>query len=333
MTRRILFALLLFLPAASTGFGQDWAKEMFDHTSHDFGTVARGAKVEHRFLLENIYEETAHISAVRSSCGCTIPQITKRTLKTWDKSEIVVALDTRSFLGRKDSTLTVVFDLPFPAEVQLHTHSYIRSDVVVQPGVVQFGSVAQGTSARRKVSINYAGRDDWRIKSVESANPHIHAQAVETSRALGQVTYDLLVTLEDDAPAGYIRDHLALVTNDLRKQASRVPVAVEGAVVRALRIRPSPLMLGVVETGQTVTKQLVVQGRELFRIVAVRCDDDRFKCSVPQTAKTLHLLPVTFTAGEASGKVSGKIRIETDRNPGNTLEVMSYVRVMPSESG
>ena len=38
--------------------GQQWAKEMFDHTSHDFGTVARGAKMEHRFTLENIYEES-----------------------------------------------------------------------------------------------------------------------------------------------------------------------------------------------------------------------------------------------------------------------------------
>ena len=45
--------------------GQDWAKAMFDHTSHDFGVVARGAKVEHRFVIENIYEEDAHIQSVR----------------------------------------------------------------------------------------------------------------------------------------------------------------------------------------------------------------------------------------------------------------------------
>ena len=35
--------------AAASGRAQDWAKAMFDHTAHDFGTVARGAKVEHSF--------------------------------------------------------------------------------------------------------------------------------------------------------------------------------------------------------------------------------------------------------------------------------------------
>ena len=37
---------------------------MFDHTTHDFGVVARGAKVEHRFVVENNYEEDIHIESV-----------------------------------------------------------------------------------------------------------------------------------------------------------------------------------------------------------------------------------------------------------------------------
>ena len=86
---------------------QDWAKAMFDRTTHDFGVVARGAKVEHRFVVENSYEEDAHIKSVSSSCGCSTPQVTKQLLKTWEKAEIVVTLDTRGFLGRKDATITV----------------------------------------------------------------------------------------------------------------------------------------------------------------------------------------------------------------------------------
>ena len=41
-------AVGLLLASGAVGFAQewDWAGEMFDHTSHDFGTVARGAKVE-----------------------------------------------------------------------------------------------------------------------------------------------------------------------------------------------------------------------------------------------------------------------------------------------
>ena len=40
---------------------------MFDQTSHDFGVVARGAKVEYRFVVTNPYNEDLEIELVRSS--------------------------------------------------------------------------------------------------------------------------------------------------------------------------------------------------------------------------------------------------------------------------
>ena len=117
---------------------------MFDHTSHDLGVVARGAKVEHRFTIENNNEEDIRIESVKSSCGCTTAKLTKQVLKSWEKAEIVVTLDTRGEPGRKDATITVVFAPPFTAEVQLHVHAFIRGDVVVQPGAAEFGLVGSG---------------------------------------------------------------------------------------------------------------------------------------------------------------------------------------------
>jgi hypothetical protein len=326
--------LALLLAAAGSAEAQQWAVDMFDHTSHDFGVVARGAKVEHVFTLENIYVEAAHIADVRSTCGCTSPEIDTRSLKTWDKSHIKAVLDTRAFLGRKDATIRVVFDKPFPAEVQLHVHSYIRSDVVVQPGAVEFGNVAQGTAVRQKVTVSYAGRSDWKIDRVESPAGYITAQAVESpdsQRAAGQITYDLWVTLSGDAPAGYLRDHLVLVTNDYNKQSSRVPVAVEGIVAPSLTVRPSPLLLPVLEVGKSATRQLVVQGQAPFRVTGVRCDDPRFAFRLPETAKDLQLIPVTFTADGQPGKLTQTIHIDTDVAAGGSLDVAVCVQVVPSQ--
>ena len=319
----------LLLSAGSTGFGQQWAKDMLDQTSHDFGTVARGAKAEHTFTVENIYVEDAEIKEIRSTCGCTTTRISKSLLKTWEKAEITTVVDTRAYLGQKDSTLTVVFSKPFPAEVRLHVHCYIRSDVVVQPGEVQFGSVAQGADATRKVSVNYAGHNDWRIERVETRNPHLEAHVVETGRTAGQVTYDLVVNLKADAPVGYLRDHLVLVTNDANPRAARVPVPVDGVVASSLTVRPSPLLLGVVQAGKSVTRRLVVQGAKPFRIVAAECSDKRFQCVAPQDSKNVQLVPVTFESDEASGKVTGTITIETDRHGGQKLEVKAHVQVVP----
>ncbi|MDY0168034.1 MAG: DUF1573 domain-containing protein [Thermoguttaceae bacterium] len=311
---------------------QEWARKMFDQTSHDFGVVARGAKVEHRFTVENIYEEDVRIASIRSTCGCTATEITKRHLKTWEKAEIVATLDTRSFLGRKDSTLTVVLDLPFPAEVQLQVHSYIRSDVVVQPGAVQFGSVNQGASAERRLTVSYAGRGDWRIERVECSNPLLQVELTEAGRTSGQVVYDLIVRLSGEAPVGYVRDQLVLITNDRNTRASRVPVAVEGLVVSSISIRPSPLMLGVLASGQSVTRRLVVQGQEPFRITAVECDDPRFAFSVDDEAKSVHLVSVTFTAGPELGQVESTLRIATDLGSNGRPEAGVQAIVAPAQA-
>jgi hypothetical protein len=322
-------ATLLFVAAAQ---GRDWATEMFDHTSHDFGVVARGAKAEHRFTIENNNEEDIHIESVTSSCHCTVAKLTKQTLKSWEKAEIVVTLDTRSEPGRKDATIDVVFAAPYSARVQLHTHSYIRGDVVVLPGAVQFGSVNQGTEGKSEVKVLYAvGRPDWQIQRIECANSHIEAKFVETSRSSTQVAYTLSVKLKADAPPGYVQEPLILVTNDVDASKARVPVSVEGLVAAALTVRPATLMMGMAEAGKPVTSNLVVQGRAPFKITAIRSSDDRFEAKLSTESKTFHIIPVTFLAKDAKaapGKVSTKIRIETDLGGGGTVEVTASVEVV-----
>jgi len=320
------------LLCAASAQGRDWAKEMFDHTTYDFGVVARGAKVEHRFTIENNNEEDIRIESVDSNCHCTTVKLTKQVLKSWEKAQIVVTLDTRSEPGRKDATIEVVFAPPFSARVQLHTHSFIRGDIVVRPGAVQFGSVNQGVEASREVKILYAiGRSDWKILRAECANPHIEARVVEDSRNSTQVAYNLSVKLKADSPPGYIQEPLMLVTNDIDASKARVPVNIEGLVAAALTVRPSALIMGVAEVGKPVTSNLVVQGRAPFRIVAIRPGDERFQAKVPSEAKPYHIIPVTFLAKDGKtppGKISTKIRIETDLAGAGAVEVGASVEVV-----
>ncbi len=332
MAAAIVGLVLLFLAASAQA--QEWARKMVvGSATHDFGIVARGAKAEHRFVIENIYEETAHIKSVASSCQCSKPTVSKQFLKTWEKAEVTIALDTRAEPGRKDGTIEVEFDLPFPAKLQLHVHSFIRGDVVVQPGEVAFGTVDPGAGASRELKITYAGRNDWKIVKVECANPAIKAQAVETSRLPGppaRITYGLTVELNKGAPQGYIREPLVLVTNDYDARSARVPVNIEGLVTAALIVRPALLRMGAAEIGTSVNRILVVQGRVPFRILAIHSSDPRFEGKPPAGSKLYHIVPVTFTAKDAktpSGKLEAKIRIETDLAGAAAIEVPATVEV------
>ena len=312
MMRQASIALTLIFLISSTALGQEWARKMFRETEHDFGTVARGAKVEHEFVLSNIFLEDVHIASVRTSCSCTTPRIKNAWLKTYEKGAIVATYNTRAFRGRKGATITVTFDKPYYAQVQLHVKGYIRSDVVFDSSSVQLGDVDQGSAVAKKTGLTYAGRSDWRVVGVRSANPHISGKVVETGRGYGRVTYDVLVNLDESAPTGYINDQLMLVTNDRRM--TQIPLRIEGRVTSAVTVSPSSLFMGVVEPGEKVTKNIVVRGKEPFRILSVTSDDGSFEIAEPTSdeAKSVHLVPVTFEAGEDEGKVSETIQIETD---------------------
>lgn len=317
MLRPLVIALAALLAAATAGQAKEWAQKMFKVTSHDFGHVAHGAKAEIIFEIQNLYEEDVHIADVRTSCGCTTPTVTKPTLKTWEKGAIIATFNTRSYLGQRNSTLTVVIDRPFYAEVPLTITGYVHSDVDIQPGAVALGDVSLGASAEKQVTITYHGKSPWEITDVRSASAHFEVELSEPMRQAGQVSYQMTVRLKENAPAGTIQDQLTVVTTD--PKVPTVALIVEGRVIPPLSISPSPLYFGRLQPGQTATKQLVVTGKQPFKITSIWSDEPtlEFRTS-PDVVRKVHLVPVILTAGDKPGEFDYTVKIETDLPEGST---------------
>jgi hypothetical protein len=325
MVRSLALAFLLMLGGLGPATAQEWAKRMFQTTTHDFGSVARYGKAEYRFVLSNIYLEDVHVASARPSCGCISTKVEKPLLKTYEKGAIVATLNTKSFLGRRYVTITVTLDKPFYARVYLQVRGYIRSDVVLQPGAVDLGTVDCGTPVEQTVSVSRRGRSDWRILEVKSANPHLTGEVADVTRQRDWVCCRLRVRLDAQAPVGVIQDHLLLVTNDESSQT--IPVLVEGQVVSSVEVTPGSLFLGVLKPGQQVTKQLVVRAKEPFRITSITTQGDGLQVQSPTSdvAKPLHLIPITFTVGDRPGKATQTIRIETDLNAAAEMSAFAVI--------
>ena len=162
----------------------------------------RGGKAQFKFTFKNIYQEPVHVASVRSSCSCTLPETSKSDLKTWETSDIIANLNTNAFLGSHSATITVTFDKPFLAEVQLQVTGNIRSDIVMQPGAVELGTIDVGQGAEKKLSLTHTGRGDWIISDVRSANTNFEVEVQEQQRTAANVTYDLTVRLKPSARSG-----------------------------------------------------------------------------------------------------------------------------------
>ncbi|NIL95768.1 MAG: DUF1573 domain-containing protein [Planctomycetales bacterium] len=315
---------LLACPAATA---QDWAVKMFNKLEHDFGDVAKGTATEYRFQIKNLYLEDMRIKSVRASCGCTTPSITKELLKSGETSELVARFNTDRFEGQHGATLTVRFASPFPAEVRVKVKGYVRRDVVIHPGRIEFGSVESEEGVEKRVRVYYAGRDSWELTDVRSRNEHFEVELIPLARSDGRVNYELLFRLKKNAPAGYITDRLTLVTNDANRKF--IPLVVEGNVIAPLTVSPVSLQLGIVRPGESVTKQLVVRGKAPFSITKVDCSAgaECFQFQTTEEPRTLHLIPVTFTANSQIGKFVERIQIVVDDGSRTLPDIVAHVEV------
>jgi hypothetical protein len=299
---------------------------LFETKTHEFGSVAHFAKVEYEFIFTNTYLEDVHVADARPSCSCTSVQIKNPLVKTYEKGSVAATFNTSAFLGDHGATITVTIDRPFPAIVQLQVHGVIRDDVSVNPAELVLGDVDAGSSVERRIMIS--GRPGWQINSLQTTNPNISASVVNVQNAGSQVNYEVRVVVDNKTPVGYIKDHLLVYTNDVA--TPQFPVLIEGRVVSSVTVSPLTLYLGPLQTGETVTKAIVVQSKQPFKILSVTGDGTFFQIKTSgdgNELKLLHVVPVTITAGSQTGRAVETLKIKTDLNQATAeLPALGFVR-------
>ncbi len=322
MFRTCCLSLTLLMMSSASVFAQEkelnWAEKMFSELKYDFGSVARGADVRHDIIITNIYKEDIEIVNVGTTCGCTAATPDKKLLKTHEKARINVEMNTKKFMRQKDSNVdvTVRFNGVHTKTIRVPISAYIRPDVVVTPGNAEFGSVEFGNGSERTIDISYAGRDDWTIKDVRIGNDHIKAELKQMARGGGQVSYQLVVRLDNSAPMGTINDQIVLVTDDAK--SLEVPIRISGRVEPDIVIAPASFPLGKLTPGEQKTFNVVVRGKHNFTIAGIQCDDnpDCFEVmQLSKEAKSVHVLPLRVTAPMTPGDFKENFTLTIDGRP------------------
>ena len=279
---------------------------------HDFGTVARAANTEHRFYIKNNHSSDLHIRSIRASCGCTTPIVETEWIKPGETGSILARFNTGTFTGKKAATLTVSIDKPVFTELQLNVKGYIRSDVVLNPGEVNFGEVPVGEPKGVEVTLDYAGRNDWSLVGAESPSKFVDVQFEELSRGGGRVSYKISASLSADAPLGNLQNQLLLKTND--RNLTTVPIRFMANVQPPIQVSPHSIELGTISTDEPILRRLVVKARDAFRITEITSELAEIRFEAGETAKTAHLLNLMIIPNlqPTDGVVVGEIILKTD---------------------
>ena len=314
MSRYLYVPVLLVLAICSDGAKAQDISGLFKKRSHDFGVVARAAKADHVFEFENTTGREIHLQSVRTSCNCTTPEILTKVVKPGQTGKINARFNTTSFLGDRSATITLTVSRPFWTQVQLRIKGYVRKDIVVQPGKVDFGVVSRGEESTKTIKIKYAGSSNWQIKKVTSENPNIIPSLKQIKNERGRIDYELNVQLSGEQQAGFINDSLVLHTNDRNRK--ELPILVAGRIQAAIE-GPSIVFIGDIEKGQSVKKSVIIKSDREFKVTDIKCGDKRVEIPQPSTSKKLHMLVLLFDASDV-GEVNDEIVVQTD-HPANAV--------------
>jgi hypothetical protein len=324
-------AVVLAMGGAARAEVQNWPDTLFGERSHDFGPVPRGGVVRHPFVLSNRLNVPITILNLRVSCGCTSGTASASVVQPGQTAIVEAQMDTRNFVGRKSTTLFVsMMAGNQESEIGLGVSSMILSDVVLNPGVVDFGLVNRGQAPSQVIAIDRIGKPDWKIVKITSACKAINAKLQETRRADGAVGYQLSVTLKPEAAAGVIRDEIRLITNDPETPSIPVPI---GATIRGeLSATPASLALGNVTSAAGVQGKYVVKASKPFAIAKIEGAGDGFSLKEGDASKkALHVLTLTFNPAEAKikGDLTKSFRVTTDLPGEAPIDLSASLRVEP----
>ena len=301
--------------------------------AHDFGSVARAAKTEHRFEIHNPFKQPMHLSSISASCGCTTPIIETQTIQPGETGFVLARFNTGTFSGDRKASLNLTIDQPNFMQVQLNVKGYIRTDIVINPGELNFGTVPEGESKEIEANLEYAGRSDWKITGIQSNSTFIDATFEETMRSAGRVAYKIRAKLAPNGQSGAQSTMIMLQTNDNRLKS--VPLAVTAQIQAPLSVAPNSLALGEMKPGQPIKQRILVKGTQPFQIVDVQVPHMQVDFEPTDDAKAIQFLNVTLTpnGSAASGSGNTQMRIITDMDGEREINVdMSYKMLISTEN-
>ncbi len=295
-----------------------WAVKLFSgKVDHDFGNVPSGSMQTKRFTFTNPYAVPLDIIISEISCNCVTSSLSTQRVEPKGTGYVDVNMNTAVFTGPRTVKVKVTFqnlknDPQYFSTAVLSVTSNSRPDVLLRPGEINFGVVAQGKKATSVVDVEYAGAmAGWRVSEVETNDLPVDA-SVETIRlANGHTAFRVSTTLKATTPAGLLKGTLALKTND--PATPRVAVLVEANVQPTLTISNANVRNLALTVGKSKSVTFLLNADKPFSITSVEGlgEGVGVEGKLPDDPSTKHSLVLSIRKS-AEGDFKHTLRIKTD---------------------
>jgi len=313
----------------------------------DFGTVAKGDKLDWAFQIKNTGTADLQIIAAKPGCGCTVADFDK-VIKPGEMGKVTAHVDTTNFAGPIAKTVTVESNDPSTPQATLTIHATVKPYVEAAPvGFVRY-TMLQGDAQSQSITLYSEEDDPFEITKVETPGDWVkvnytkiadEAQRINAGK-VGQNQYKFDITVGGpDAKIGPIAEKVHIISNS--KHQPDYFISVTGVIRPTLRVEPQSVNFGETAPSDSAATRVVtirsnnLQTPEALNVTKAEATIPGVSASVKPTAnKGEYEVTLQLAKDAKPGDIDGQVKIYTNDkiNPVITLPVRGTVKAIATPS-
>jgi hypothetical protein len=323
-----LFAAVLVaatFPAQSAAQGKP--KAVAVEAVKDVGTVPKGEKIVHDFLIRNDGDAPLEILSIQPACGCTVAEFDK-TIAPGKTGKVHAVVDTSTFGGPIAKALSVFTNDPATPQIELTVRAKVEPYIAVKPGYARYVTV-QGEPIEGDITQTLWATDgsSMDVVGVDSPWPYLkvsfrEAKPEERLPDLPGKQWRVEMKLSNDAKVGPLAEYVTVRTNHPKQKVVQIPVT--GFVRPVVAVTPQVADFGTIELKEATQKVLNVRNfaTEPIKVTGVEENIQGIDVKLqPLDDGREYQVQLTLSPNLPKGNFDGKITIRTDSPKVPFLEV------------
>lgn len=309
---------------------------VFSSKTQDAGEILDTSPAKLSYLFRNTGAGPVTITQVKVSCGCTVPELEKKTYMPGESGTLMVTFDPANKNGSIARNITVFTDSEQTPSETLLVRALVKPVVVIEPKVVPFESIEKGGTATKEFKI-YGRTDDFKVTRATVADPEIFQIEVED---MGETEYRgeqlrlsvIKVTVLPGARPDNHRSDITIRTNDSRKPI--LTTTVIARVLGDLNIDPVRVTMGRMIVGDAFEREFHVTSKsgKPFNIKNVALSTVALESQVTfeptNEQKSDWIVKITGTVAYPAPRFNTPIMIETDIADEKEMTVQMYGQLL-----
>jgi hypothetical protein len=327
-TKTVILALCAALLVAATVLAAGKPKATIAEPLKDVGTVSKGDKIVHDFVIKNEGDADLQITSVQPACGCTVADFDK-VIKPGQTGKVHAVVDSTTFSGPISKGVSVFTNDPEHPQIELTIHAKVEPFISIKPGYARYITV-QGEPLEGNIAQTLWAPDGtpWDITGVDSPFPFLtvtfrEAKPEERLPDAKGKQWKVEMKLSNQAKVGPLSDYVTVHTNHPKQKIVQIPVS--GFVRPVVAATPPNADFGKIELKEPLRKALNIRNfaTEPIKVTSV---DPTLPKGIETKLETLeegreYQVRIVLNPELAKGPFLGKLVIHTDSPKVPVLEV------------